>query len=80
MNESFYKGGFMGSKENILKAALRIFLEKGYNAASINDVAKESNFTKGGLYHHFQNKEHLFIETINFLFDEFESWRYRTVK
>ena len=74
MNESFYKGGFMGSKENILKAALRIFLEKGYNAASINDVAKESNFTKGGLYHHFQNKEHLFIETINFLFDEFERW------
>ena len=64
----------MGSKENILKAALRIFLEKGYNAASINDVAKESNFTKGGLYHHFQNKEHLFIETINFLFDEFERW------
>ena len=64
----------MGSKENILKAALRVFLEKGYNAASINDVAKESKFTKGGLYHHFPNKEHLFIETINFLFNEFERW------
>ena len=64
----------MGSKENILKAALRIFLEKGYDAASINDVSRESNFTKGGLYHHFPNKEHLFIETISFLFDEFERW------
>ena len=64
----------MGSKENILKAALRVFLEKGYDAASINDVAQESKFTKGGLYHHFPNKEHLFIETISFLFDEFEKW------
>ena len=64
----------MGSKENILKAALRVFLEKGYDAASINDVAQESKFTKGGLYYHFPNKEHLFIETISFLFDEFEKW------
>ncbi|MCD4797067.1 MAG: TetR/AcrR family transcriptional regulator, partial [Candidatus Cloacimonetes bacterium] len=64
----------MGSKENILKAALRVFLENGYDAASINDVAKESKFTKGGLYHHFSNKEHLFIETISFLFIEFERW------
>ncbi|NQV19585.1 MAG: TetR/AcrR family transcriptional regulator [Armatimonadetes bacterium] len=64
----------MGSKENILKAALRVFLEKGYDAASINDVVRESKFTKGGLYHHFPNKEHLFIETINFLFEEFERW------
>ena len=64
----------MDSKEKILKAALRVFLEKGYDAASINDVAKESKFTKGGLYHHFPNKEHLFIETINFLFGKFERW------
>ncbi|MBL7149546.1 MAG: TetR/AcrR family transcriptional regulator [Candidatus Cloacimonetes bacterium] len=64
----------MGSKENILKAALRVFLEKGYERTTINDVAKESKFTKGGLYHHFQNKERLFVETINFLFNEFERW------
>lgn len=64
----------MGSKENILKAALRVFLEKGYDAASINDVVRESRFTKGGIYHHFPNKEHLFVETINFLFNEFNKW------
>lgn len=64
----------MDSKEKILKAALRIFLEKGYDAASINDVVRESKFTKGGIYHHFPNKEQLFIETISFLFDEFEKW------
>ena len=64
----------MGSKEKILKAALRVFLEKGYDRTTVNDVAKESKFTKGGLYHHFRNKEHLFVETINFLFNEFERW------
>jgi AcrR family transcriptional regulator len=74
IDESFYEGGFMDSKKKILKAALRVFLEKGYDAASINYVVRESKFTKGGIYHHFRNKEHLFIETINFLFDEFEKW------
>ena len=64
----------MSSKDKILKAALRVFLEKGYDAASINDVVKESGFTKGGIYHYFENKDKLFIETINYLFDEFEKW------
>ena len=64
----------MESKDKILKAALRIFLEKGYDAASISDVVQESGFTKGGIYHHFKNKDVLFTETINYLFAEFEKW------
>ncbi|MBN2460530.1 MAG: TetR/AcrR family transcriptional regulator [Candidatus Cloacimonetes bacterium] len=64
----------MESREKILRAALRIFLEKGYDAASMNDVVRESKFTKGGIYHYFNNKEQLFIEAIDLLFREFEQW------
>ncbi|MDA3813986.1 MAG: TetR/AcrR family transcriptional regulator [Candidatus Cloacimonetes bacterium] len=62
----------VGSREKINLAALKIFLQKGYAATSISDVVAECKITKGGIYHHFKNKEELFIEAIDFLFDKFE--------
>ncbi|NQT65261.1 MAG: TetR/AcrR family transcriptional regulator [FCB group bacterium] len=62
----------VGSKDKINLAALKIFLQKGYAATSISDVVAECKITKGGIYHHFKNKEELFIEAIDFLFDKFE--------
>ena len=62
----------MNSKDKISLAALKIFLQKGYDATSISDVVAECKITKGGIYHHFKNKEELFIEAIDYLFDRFE--------
>ena len=62
----------MNSKDKISLAALKIFLQKGYDATSISDVVTECKVTKGGIYHHFKNKEELFIEAIDYLFDRFE--------
>jgi len=64
----------MESKEKILRAALRVFLTKGYDAASMSDVVRESNYTKGGIYHHFKNKKQLFISVIDLLFRELIAW------
>lgn len=61
----------MSAKEKISSAALKVFLQKGYDATSISDVVAESKITKGGIYHHFKNKEELFIEAIDYLFDRF---------
>jgi AcrR family transcriptional regulator len=66
------EGRVVGSREKINLAALKIFLQKGYAATSISDVVAECKITKGGIYHHFKNKEELFIEAIDFLFDKFE--------
>ncbi|MCB6183854.1 TetR/AcrR family transcriptional regulator [Leeia sp. TBRC 13508] len=44
----------------ILDAALAIFGEKGYAAASIEDIAKRAGVTKGTPYLYFKNKEDLF--------------------
>lgn len=64
----------MSSKEKILKAALKLFMQKGYEKTSMNDIVQESHYTKGGIYHHFNNKHDLFIETIKLLFAEFHKW------
>ncbi|MBV9559912.1 MAG: TetR/AcrR family transcriptional regulator [Bradyrhizobium sp.] len=44
----------------IVKAARRIFGERGFAAATINDIAASARVAKGAVYHHFSTKEALF--------------------
>lgn len=53
------------TKEFIVESAYRLFLTKSYEAVSISDICKEVGFTKGALYHHFRNKEELFMAVID---------------
>lgn len=48
------------TKEYIIDQAFELFLNRSYEAVSINDISKAIGFTKGALYHHFTNKEELF--------------------
>jgi AcrR family transcriptional regulator len=50
------------SRADILRAAAVCFMERGYNAASIDDVARRLGATKGRIYHHFPSKADLFAE------------------
>ncbi len=45
----------------IRAAALRIFREKGYHAASMQDIADAVGLYKGSLYHYVSSKEELLI-------------------
>ncbi|HJA62693.1 MAG TPA: TetR/AcrR family transcriptional regulator [Candidatus Intestinimonas stercoravium] len=46
--------------ERILDAAQRLFLEKGYEATTIQDIVDElGGLTKGAIYHHFKSKEEI---------------------
>ena len=45
----------------ILAAAEKIFYQKGYDDASMDEIAKESEFTKKTLYQYFINKEDLYF-------------------
>jgi AcrR family transcriptional regulator len=46
----------------IITAAIEEFLEKGYDGASVNTIARRAGVSKGGFYHHFLNKEELLME------------------
>ncbi|AKN29993.1 TetR family transcriptional regulator [Clostridium carboxidivorans P7] len=49
-------------KQNrILNAAMKEFAKKGYEKASTNEIVKESEISKGLLFHYFKNKKQLFL-------------------
>lgn len=48
-------------KEDILRAAIKKFSEKGYNGVKVSDIAKELGISQGIIFWYFQTKENLFI-------------------
>jgi AcrR family transcriptional regulator len=45
------------SPERILKSALRLFSDKGYDATSVREICEASGITKPTLYHFYGSKE-----------------------
>ncbi|WP_042364817.1 ScbR family autoregulator-binding transcription factor [Streptacidiphilus neutrinimicus] len=45
------------SRRSILEAAAEVFGERGYDAASTNEILSRAGLTRGALYHHFPSKE-----------------------
>ena len=45
----------------LLDAAEEVFAEKGFMAASLDDIAHAAGYTKGAIYKHFATKEELFL-------------------
>lgn len=48
----------------ILRAARRLFSERGFRGASIDDVAREAGVSKGLVLYHFSSKDGLFTQVI----------------
>jgi TetR/AcrR family transcriptional repressor of nem operon len=44
------------SRNDIIDSALTVIYQKGFKAASINEILMDTGLTKGALYHHFPNK------------------------
>ncbi|HMD97887.1 MAG TPA: TetR/AcrR family transcriptional regulator [Terriglobia bacterium] len=53
----------------ICRAAARVFYEKGYGGASMQDIAAAVGLTKAGLYHHVGSKDRLLFEIMNYGMD-----------
>lgn len=51
-------------REQILEGAHRVFMEMGFDASSMNDIAREAGVSKGTLYVYFKNKEDLFAAMV----------------
>lgn len=51
-------------EEEIIEAAEKIFCKKGYDNASMDEIASEAQFTKSTLYSYFANKEDLYFTTV----------------
>ena len=49
------------TRAQLLQAAAKVFAAKGFEGASMDDVAKAAGFTKGALYAHFSSKFELIV-------------------
>lgn len=52
-------------RQRLLDAALTVFTEQGYNATPIDDIARASDTSKGGVYFHFPSKQALFLALLD---------------
>ena len=48
-------------RQRILDAAMAVFARKGYRDTIVDEIAAESDTSKGGVYFHFPNKQAIFL-------------------
>jgi len=51
-------------RRQIIEGAQRVFLENGFDAASMNEIARAAGVSKGTLYVYFKSKEELFAAIV----------------
>jgi AcrR family transcriptional regulator len=51
-------------RAQILRSARAVFIEKGYVAARVEDVAKRAGLSKGAVYFYFSSKRDLFLSLV----------------
>jgi len=62
----------LNRRNGILEAARSVFAQKGYEHATIEEIAERAEFSKGALYNYFSNKEEMFLALLEEGFAEFE--------
>jgi AcrR family transcriptional regulator len=58
----------LNSKEHILQTAVSLFSKQGFSAVSMRDLAKAVDMSTAALYHHFPNKQALYLAAVQFAF------------
>ena len=53
------------TRQELLRAASRLFLRNGFVATSLSDIAEEAGLTKGAVYSNFESKEDLFLALLS---------------
>src|SRR4051812_4353795 len=60
-------------REVLLQAALEVFAERGYQNASVDQIAERAGYSKGALYWHFPSKDDVFFALLEERIDR--PWR-----
>ncbi len=63
----------VNAKERILRASSRLFSEKGFDAARVNEIAEEAGVNKALIYYYFKSKEDILDTLLSSISNELES-------
>ena len=61
-----------GRAAEVYRTAAKIILEKGYDAASVSDIADALGITKAGLYHYIRGKTELLYDIMKYGLEELD--------
>lgn len=53
------------TRERLLQAAAHVFARRGFEGASVEEIAESAGYSTGALYSNFANKEELFLELLS---------------
>jgi AcrR family transcriptional regulator len=53
------------TRARIMESAIKLFSNRGYNTASVDDICAEAGTSKGAFYHHFESKQALFLALLD---------------
>ena len=56
------------SRERVVHAAYALFVQRGYADVSMQQIADNASITKATLYHHFRDKQDLYLATMRMSF------------
>lgn len=51
-------------KDHIISVATRLFSRQGFHLTTTSLIAREANVGEGTIFHHFKNKDELFVECV----------------
>lgn len=57
-------------KKGLVKKAYELFITKGYENTSVDDIIASAGIAKGTYYYHFESKEQILEEVVNMMIDE----------
>jgi AcrR family transcriptional regulator len=66
--------------KEIIDAAVNEFIEKGYEGASMDSIAKRAGLSKGGLYHHFGSKDEIMLAANQVYFEPMKKLMNKVLK
>lgn len=60
------------TREKILRTAIHVYAQKGYHAATVDEIAKAAGVSVGTAYRYFRDKKELLLEALSFAFEHFK--------
>jgi len=58
------------TRQSIMKAAVRLFAEKGYQGASVRDIVAKARVNQAAINYHFKGKDGLYLELLTLAFEK----------
>tara|TARA_R110002073_G_scaffold34699_1_gene102511 strand:+ start:118 stop:699 length:582 start_codon:yes stop_codon:yes gene_type:complete len=57
------------TQKKLLGIAAELFAERGFSAVSMREISRSAGITQAAIYHHFINKEALYVAAVEYLYE-----------